>query len=195
MHATAVVDALRWGVAKHCQWRVICWRYQRRPCTVQMRTATESISYESSFVLTTSFSTRCGDELNNIALCVQASYLRFWTFKVTFYAQWKAIILMALTMLAEVEFRFFLLNDDQLCLITLRVRSSYLRVWAFEATFYAQWKARILMASMTLAKVELSFVCCSMMAGCALSLCECGRHIWYSELLRRLFMISEKRES
>ena len=32
---------------------------------------------------------------------------------------------MALTMLAEVEFSFFFFqNDDQLCLITLRVRAS-----------------------------------------------------------------------
>ena len=56
-------------------------------------------------------------------------------------------------------FDFFLLNDDQLCLITLRVRSSYLRVWTFEATFYAQWKLRILMALTMLAEVEFSIFC------------------------------------
>ena len=31
-------------------------------------------------------------------------------------------------------FDLFLLNDDQLCLITFRLRASYLRVWTFEAT-------------------------------------------------------------
>ena len=36
--------------------------------------------------------------------------------------------LWALTMLAEVKFSFFLLYDDQLCQITLRVQASYLKV-------------------------------------------------------------------
>ena len=34
---------------------------------------------------------------------------------------------MALTMLAEVEFSFFLFNGDQLCLFTFRVRVLYLK--------------------------------------------------------------------
>ena len=41
-----------------------------------------------------------------LSLCVRASHLRFWTFKVTFHPQWKARILMQLTILAEVEFSF-----------------------------------------------------------------------------------------
>ena len=92
-------------------------------------------------------------------------------------------------------FDFFLFNDDQLCLITLRVRASYLRVWTFKATFYAQWKPRILMALTMLAEVEFSIFFCSMMSSCAVSLCACGRRIWDSELLRPLFMLSERRES
>ena len=64
---------------------------------------------------------------------------------------------MSLAMLAEVEFAFFFQNYDQLCLVTLRVRASYLRVWFFEGIFYAQWKPRILMALTILAEVEFSF--------------------------------------
>ena len=48
------------------------------------------------------------------------------------------------------------------------------------------------MALTTLAAVEFSFVFCSMMTSCALSLCACGRHISESEILRPLVMLSEK---
>jgi len=92
------------------------------------------------------------------------------------------------------EFFLFFFNDDQLCLIALCVRASYLRFWVFKATFYAQWKARIPMALKVLAEVESSFVGTSMMTSCALSLCARGRRIWESELLRPLVVLSERRE-
>ena len=73
--------------------------------------------------------------------------------------QWTPINLMASTMLAEVEFLDFSSKyHAQLCLFTLRVRASYLTVWTFEATFYAQWKRRNLMASTMLADIQFSFV-------------------------------------
>jgi hypothetical protein len=131
-----------------------------------------------------------------VLACGRASYLRFWTFRVTFNAQWIARILMVLTMLAEVEFLFFFLfNDVQLCLIALCVRASYLRLWTFKAAFNAQWIARIRMASTMWSEVEFLFFFCSMMISCALSLCARGRRIWDSELLRPLLMLSELRES
>ena len=56
-------------------------------------------------------------------------------------------------------FDFCFLNDDQLCLFTLRVRASYLREWTFEATCYAQWTPRILMVLRMLAEMAFSIFC------------------------------------
>ena len=92
-------------------------------------------------------------------------------------------------------FGIFWKSHAHLCLFTLRVRASYLKVWTFEATFHAQWKPRILTALTMLAEVECSIFFCSMMTSCAYSLCACGRGIWRSELLRPLFMLSESRKS
>ena len=84
-------------------------------------------------------------------------YLIVWTFGATSYAQRKPRYLMASTMLAEVEFLDFSWTyHAQLFLFNLRVRVSYLTVWTFEATFYAQWKPRNLLASAMLAEVEFS---------------------------------------
>jgi hypothetical protein len=92
-------------------------------------------------------------------------------------------------------FDLFLLDDDQLCLVTLRVRVSYLRAWTSEGTFDVQWKPRILMALTVLVTVEFSFFFFKMMTSCALLLCACGRRSWESERLSALFMLSDSRES
>ena len=55
------------------------------------------------------------DELCPFTLCVRGSYLKVWTFDATFHAQWKPRIWHWRCWL-KLSFRFFLFNDDQLCL-------------------------------------------------------------------------------
>ena len=136
------------------------------------------------------------DQLCLFALCVRPSYLKFWTFKIFFDAQWIARILMALKMLAEAEFLFVFLGQWWPAMpFALCMRASYLRFWTFKATVDAQWIATMLRALTMLAEVEFLFFFCPMMTRCALSLCACGRRIKDSELLRSLLILSELWES